>query len=184
MPGDVAEKALLKIGDAYGAWVVVESPEVVRSASGKTRSRVRCRCVCGTVKPVDAYHLRTGATRSCGCERGRLVTAGKSKGLSRHTSAWRKLLLPYIDCCELCARSFEETKAFIEHAHICLNHDKTVACAECLRGMVCMRCNWDIEVLDRWGYPLACAHWEVRRPLKDGAWADHLAVLRERLPLL
>jgi hypothetical protein len=58
----------------YGRWVTIKPLPViyqeVRQADGH-RSHRRlwlCRCDCGTIKPVDASHLRAGRTKSCsGC---------------------------------------------------------------------------------------------------------------------
>lgn len=35
--------------------------------SSKKKSFWRCQCECGVVKSVDAYHLKTGRVKSCGC---------------------------------------------------------------------------------------------------------------------
>ncbi len=54
-----------------------------------------CRCTCGTVKPIVASHLRTGATKSCGClRRNILLKRNKGRGNPAfqhgHTSRVRK----------------------------------------------------------------------------------------------
>lgn len=50
------------IGQRFGRLEVIERSE--------TKSKHRyflCRCDCGTVKAISLTHLRTGASRSCGC---------------------------------------------------------------------------------------------------------------------
>ena len=46
-------------GARYGHLLVLSRAETPR--------RWKCRCDCGNTKPVRADHLRTGATKSCGC---------------------------------------------------------------------------------------------------------------------
>lgn len=48
-------------GTRYGHWTVVERHE---------GSKVLCRCDCGTEREVDAYALRSGRSKSCGCSKG------------------------------------------------------------------------------------------------------------------
>ncbi len=50
-------------GELYGRLTIVEEASHLR---GQPR-RVVCRCVCGTVKILPLYSLRSGNTRSCGC---------------------------------------------------------------------------------------------------------------------
>jgi len=160
------------VGESYGYWTVISVPEIVRSDAGKTRLKVLCHCVCGLERLKEPYDLLHGTTKSCGCRRGALVTAGKFRGVSypRWTAVWNKLVAPHVTACELCGCSLTGAKSALEHSHTCTTHKLTSACPECIRGLVCLRCNRDIEVFDRWGYAPACAWWESRRPLKDGTW--------------
>lgn len=48
------------------------------------RTKWICQCDCGRIKSIDACHLKSGATTSCGCEHKKIVhsqksTHGKSK---------------------------------------------------------------------------------------------------------
>ena len=49
-------------GKHYGLWKVLS-----RGANTKTRTMWECRCLCGTVRLVQAGHLTSGASISCGC---------------------------------------------------------------------------------------------------------------------
>ena len=57
-------------GFRFGRWTVVEY---------KGKSQWLCKCDCGTVKVVRATHLRSGASKSCGCY-------GKEKLTIRNTT--------------------------------------------------------------------------------------------------
>lgn len=40
----------------------------------------RCRCICGNIRDVQAFHLLNGVSASCGCSRGpKLITHGQAK---------------------------------------------------------------------------------------------------------
>ena len=53
-------------GQQFGAWAVVS-----RAPAAKGRADWICRCLCGTVKPVQAHKLRIGTSQSCGCQIGK-----------------------------------------------------------------------------------------------------------------
>lgn len=63
-------------GQVFGSWTVLPSHIRVK---GKTCWAVRC--ICGLEKYQDSRLLRRGATTSCGCQRGYLVSI-KRKGIS------------------------------------------------------------------------------------------------------
>lgn len=52
------------VGQLFGLWTVLE-----RVPRSKREEPVYwlCRCVCGTVRPVNAKNLRNGGSQSCGC---------------------------------------------------------------------------------------------------------------------
>lgn len=52
------------VGKRYGHLVVI-SDSSKRATNG--HRRVVCRCDCGNVKEISISHLKTGASRSCGC---------------------------------------------------------------------------------------------------------------------
>jgi hypothetical protein len=61
------------VGKTYGLLTVLDrldrAPLTSRGQYNKARFYV-CRCVCGTVKPMQGDLLRRGTSRSCGCRRG------------------------------------------------------------------------------------------------------------------
>lgn len=58
------------VGCSFGEWVVVA--EVDRVVGDKRRWL--CRCRCGTIREVYYYHLKSGASRSCGCLQRRVCS--------------------------------------------------------------------------------------------------------------
>lgn len=51
----------------YGRLQILDNvPPVIRN-NGEKRARYLCLCECGTTKIIDAYKLKSGHTRSCGC---------------------------------------------------------------------------------------------------------------------
>ena len=52
-------------GDVFGRLTLLALEE------GSKPKKWRCRCECGTVKVVRQDHIRSGASRSCGCERNK-----------------------------------------------------------------------------------------------------------------
>lgn len=77
-PGEVA------VGSRFGRWVVTEA------SSGP---RTWCRCDCGTEKVVATKTLRSGKSRSCGCQR-RDLNPNLSHGgsYSPEYRAWRHMI--------------------------------------------------------------------------------------------
>lgn len=75
---------MIDINQTFGRLTVI--------AKGERRGNNRlwiCKCVCGTVKPIEAISLNSGRTQSCGClskevASGRSTTHGKCR-----TRAWR-----------------------------------------------------------------------------------------------
>lgn len=61
-------------GQRFGRLVVLE-----RASNGKHGDIVyRCKCDCGTIKEVTATHLRSGASKSCGCLRKEVTQKNKT----------------------------------------------------------------------------------------------------------
>jgi hypothetical protein len=62
-------------GHEFGYWTVIR-----HSGADKGRNRLWvCRCVCGNEKLVGIQHLKSGASKSCGCKSGEL-RCGKLSG--------------------------------------------------------------------------------------------------------
>lgn len=71
------------IGKVYGYLKVIKDLPPYITPSGKSVRMVLCRCVCDKTVSVQAQHLRTGNTTSCGCKTSELRKNQKTKhGLS------------------------------------------------------------------------------------------------------
>ena len=62
-------------GVQFGTWTVLSRAGTDKS--GKTMWL--CRCECGIERPVAAWNLRGGKSRSCGCKKGRNISKGKTR---------------------------------------------------------------------------------------------------------
>ena len=58
----------------YGSWTLVSEPYI----SGKYTKAI-CVCVCGKKKEIHFSSLKTGKSKSCGCQRNTKLTHGQSK---------------------------------------------------------------------------------------------------------
>lgn len=54
------------VGQRFGRLTVLEKIEPLDPVV-KKMTRYRCRCDCGNIKDVNACHLKSGGTKSCGC---------------------------------------------------------------------------------------------------------------------
>ena len=54
----------LEIGEKYNYWTILSLSDFV---SKKGERYYKCQCKCGTIRDVKAYHLNSGASKSCGC---------------------------------------------------------------------------------------------------------------------
>lgn len=61
------------IGKTFGHYTVLSAAPRVRK-----KAQYLCRCVCGTERVVDAYKLKSGISRSCGCMRAAYVSESKT----------------------------------------------------------------------------------------------------------
>ena len=52
---------VLTVGDKFNNWTV-------KSASEK-KDYVTCECVCGVIRDVHVYSLKSNKSKSCGCRR-------------------------------------------------------------------------------------------------------------------
>jgi hypothetical protein len=67
-------------GERFGTWVVCGSS----TRTGKNATRVLCRCDCGTEAFVAVHSLRSGDSKSCGCQwKERLARAHTKHGHAR-----------------------------------------------------------------------------------------------------
>jgi hypothetical protein len=58
------KKTELKTGEKYHYWTVISLSDFV---SKKGERYYKCKCECGTIRDVRAFHLKNGNTKSCGC---------------------------------------------------------------------------------------------------------------------
>lgn len=84
----------IKKGDQYGRLTVIEERVTYRKPHHKVRT-AHCRCSCGNEVTICFYHLRSGITKSCGCNRKRIsakarLTHGESK--TRMHGIWAGML--------------------------------------------------------------------------------------------
>jgi len=60
-------------GQRFGRLVAI-----ARLESASRHTRWHCHCDCGVEKTILSTHLVRGLTRSCGCNRGRAISTGKT----------------------------------------------------------------------------------------------------------
>lgn len=86
-------------GETCGYLTVIEKAPSRVSPSGNHVTRWKCRCVCGKEFDVDAYALRSGNTKSCGCknkkpvkdisgQRFGMLTVESLNRLEKHRTYW------------------------------------------------------------------------------------------------
>jgi hypothetical protein len=62
-------KKIEMIGRVFGRIVVLREAEKDNNLSS-THQRYWCKCSCGVEKSINGRYLRSGETKSCGCDRG------------------------------------------------------------------------------------------------------------------
>jgi hypothetical protein len=76
---------------------------VERNGKDKNRHAVwRCQCICGQNVNVTATHLLTGHTKSCGCEKGKMITEKKTKHGHSHRGSIEPLYKVWSQMKERC----------------------------------------------------------------------------------
>lgn len=83
----LTDQLINEIGNQYGRLTVIRRAENDKNGTPKWV----CRCSCGATTIVYGHHLRSGATKSCGClrreaDRGRRLPKGRAamRALYRH----------------------------------------------------------------------------------------------------
>lgn len=72
-------------GQFFGRWTVLRYDHTASNGDAYWA----CRCICGTIKSVNGYHLRSGRSTSCGClvvELMRIYKPGVKHGLKKANS--------------------------------------------------------------------------------------------------
>lgn len=64
-------------GQRFGFLVALERI-VIQSPNGRRRTKWKCKCDCGNYVDVYQEHLLSGATKSCGCHMGEMVSLKKT----------------------------------------------------------------------------------------------------------
>jgi len=62
-------KIINLVGKRFGRWLVLSHCEKVVNS----KRMVLCKCECGNEKSVRVDHIKSGATKSCGCLNAELV---------------------------------------------------------------------------------------------------------------
>lgn len=74
------------IGEKFNDLTVLEDAE----RSNRNQRRVKCQCVCGKVVIKDAYKVKTGVTKSCGCKRTEYIRQARTSHDGTHTLLYSK----------------------------------------------------------------------------------------------
>ena len=77
-------------GEVFGRLTVIERMPAVKTTKGQ-RTRWLCECSCGNEIIVDAYSLRSGHTKSCGCWRSEMATEAAIKRSKTHGQSKTRL---------------------------------------------------------------------------------------------
>lgn len=70
---------LVKSGDKYGRFTIIEEVEPHIQPNGKSNRQFRCSCSCGNERIIHLSSLRTGNSRSCGCYLKEITSQLKTK---------------------------------------------------------------------------------------------------------
>jgi hypothetical protein len=73
----MGSKIIIKQGAKFGKLTVLRD---LGNHNPRHESRFECQCDCGKVKSMIGYHLRSGASKSCGCTNRRGKTNSKWLG--------------------------------------------------------------------------------------------------------
>jgi hypothetical protein len=74
----------LTLGQQIGYWTIIGFPD----DKPEHKHKIRCRCVCGTVRWIYRQTLTNGTSRSCGCRAPRTgqrpADSREREGKTRH----------------------------------------------------------------------------------------------------
>lgn len=57
-------------GQKFGFLTVIERDLEYQKEKNSSKSHWKCKCICGKIKTIEGNSLKTGKTKSCGCQRG------------------------------------------------------------------------------------------------------------------
>ncbi len=116
----------------------------LRGRENTPRDQPRECQACGKVAPIHQYPSERKANQVASklCESCRKLdmTLRRYKITSER---WWGMYDAQGGKCLLCFRSFEETRAVIDHDHSCC---ASGSCGSCVRSLLCQRCNWVVGV--------------------------------------
>ncbi len=95
----MATQRSIGIPKLVGRWTVLRQSD--RKNNHGVRRWYLCKCSCGSLKEVDAYTLRKGISKSCGCLRVEVTAQTHTKhGMtnSREFCVWSRMLQRCRDC--------------------------------------------------------------------------------------
>ena len=73
------------IGETYNELTVLEDVERING-----KRRLKCICSCGNISIVDAYKLKIGRIKSCGCKRNQYIAKARTKHSGRQSLLYSK----------------------------------------------------------------------------------------------
>jgi hypothetical protein len=82
-------------GDRFGRWAVVGRAPTKKTAGGYAKVYWHCVCDCGAEGDVQAQHLKSGRSKSCGCLKSELAAKQSYRHGGRDSrlyEAWTQML--------------------------------------------------------------------------------------------
>lgn len=103
---------MISPGDKFGKWTVLSDSDKTDSSNNKYYT---CKCECGTVRDIAGHKLRTGRTKSCGCNRSIDMTGQRTGRLTFIKRVGKDEKGRFIweckcDCGETCQRTIGKAK--------------------------------------------------------------------------
>jgi hypothetical protein len=153
-PRPMARKHTVAEGDVFGSLTVIDPDRGIAQSSRV----IGVRCKCGTETEVLLSNLVRGTVRSCGCLRYEQVVWDRSDPDWR----WRQYLwtqyritperyLAMLEAqngvCGICRKPPGAKRLHVDHDHACCPQSGR-SCGECVRGLLCFRCNTTTGVLE------------------------------------
>jgi hypothetical protein len=125
-------------------------PECVadREAARKARQEERTHCVNGHQYVEGSWYRDTNGNLICAVCREETVSKARKKRYGLTDDQYRALEEKQGHKCAICLTPFEELnrKPGIDHFHDCC--PKGSSCGECVRGLLCHRCNTVLGMMD------------------------------------
>ena len=119
----------------------------LRGIEKVSRDGLRVCTQCGQMTPVFQFPSERGPLQSGKCQRCRLLSSvWRRYRLSE--DRWLEMLSEQGNACAICQDVFsEDLPPHVDHDHGCC--DRSGSCGQCVRGLLCRRCNNMIGFLER-----------------------------------